>query len=156
MAAPLPPGLELTDASRATYEVVNGALTLRIPSTSRRGRLPARLAVAAWDLLATRTHAGCGSAGTTTAAGCSSTGAANGSRVWCSSADCGNRARARRHYARHAGYHRSPEQPVVTRARVLRRAACATAVGPAAATLRHGAVLRRGRRRRPAGDSRRR
>jgi len=27
----------------------------------------------------------------------------NGSRVWCSSADCGNRTRARRHYQRHAG-----------------------------------------------------
>ena len=27
----------------------------------------------------------------------------NGSRVWCSSADCGNRTRARRHYRRHAG-----------------------------------------------------
>lgn len=26
----------------------------------------------------------------------------NGSRVWCSSADCGNRTRARRHYQRHA------------------------------------------------------
>jgi predicted RNA-binding Zn ribbon-like protein len=25
----------------------------------------------------------------------------NGSRVWCSSADCGNRSRARRHYQRH-------------------------------------------------------
>jgi predicted RNA-binding Zn ribbon-like protein len=25
----------------------------------------------------------------------------NGSRVWCSSADCGNRSRARRHYRRH-------------------------------------------------------
>ncbi len=27
----------------------------------------------------------------------------NGSRVWCSSADCGNRSRARRHYRRHRG-----------------------------------------------------
>ncbi len=27
----------------------------------------------------------------------------NGSRRWCSSADCGNRARARRHYQRHSG-----------------------------------------------------
>lgn len=27
----------------------------------------------------------------------------NGSRRWCSSADCGNRARARRHYRRHTG-----------------------------------------------------
>ena len=27
----------------------------------------------------------------------------NGSRVWCSSADCGNRTRARRHYRRRAG-----------------------------------------------------
>jgi predicted RNA-binding Zn ribbon-like protein len=28
-------------------------------------------------------------------------GSRNGSRVWCSSADCGNRSRARRHYRRH-------------------------------------------------------
>ena len=27
----------------------------------------------------------------------------NASRVWCSSGDCGNRARARRHYAAHRG-----------------------------------------------------
>ncbi len=27
----------------------------------------------------------------------------NASRVWCSSTDCGNRTRARRHYQRHAG-----------------------------------------------------
>ena len=27
----------------------------------------------------------------------------NGSRVWCSSADCGNRTRARRHYQRRGG-----------------------------------------------------
>jgi len=30
----------------------------------------------------------------------------NGSRVWCSSADCGNRSRARRHYARRTAEHR--------------------------------------------------
>jgi predicted RNA-binding Zn ribbon-like protein len=30
----------------------------------------------------------------------------NGSRVWCSSADCGNRTRARRHYERRTAAHR--------------------------------------------------
>jgi predicted RNA-binding Zn ribbon-like protein len=30
----------------------------------------------------------------------------NGSRVWCSSADCGNRTRARRHYQRRTAAHR--------------------------------------------------
>jgi predicted RNA-binding Zn ribbon-like protein len=34
----------------------------------------------------------------------------NGSRVWCSSADCGNRSRARRHYRRH----RDDASPVET------------------------------------------
>jgi predicted RNA-binding Zn ribbon-like protein len=35
----------------------------------------------------------------------------NGSRVWCSSADCGNRSRARRHYRRHRDDASSLETP---------------------------------------------
>jgi len=70
--------------------------------------LPARLAVEAWDLLV---HEDVRRLRQCRDDGCGwlfLDRSRNGSRVWCSSADCGNRARARRHYARHSG---SPQEP---------------------------------------------
>lgn len=73
--------------------------------------LPARLAVEAWDLLV---HEDAGRLRQCRDDDCGwlfLDRSRNGSRVWCSSADCGNRARARRHYARHAGTHPGSGRP---------------------------------------------
>ena len=62
--------------------------------------LPDELAIAAWRLLE---HEDAGRLRQCRASDCGwmfLDRTKNGSRVWCSSADCGNRSRARRHYAR--------------------------------------------------------
>jgi predicted RNA-binding Zn ribbon-like protein len=67
--------------------------------------LPSRLALAAWDLLAHEDGRRLRQCRDDDCGWLFLDRSRNGSRVWCSSADCGNRARARRHYARHAGSH---------------------------------------------------
>ena len=65
------------------------------------GDLPTRLAVEAWDLLVREDVRRLRQCRDDECGWLFLDRSRNGSRVWCSSADCGNRARARRHYARH-------------------------------------------------------
>jgi predicted RNA-binding Zn ribbon-like protein len=65
--------------------------------------LPARLAVEAWDLLVHEDVRRLRQCRDDDCGWLFLDRSRNGSRVWCSSADCGNRSRARRHYRRHRG-----------------------------------------------------
>ena len=64
--------------------------------------LPVRLALAGWELLAREDVRRLRQCRDDDCGWLFLDRSRNGSRVWCSSADCGNRARARRHYARQA------------------------------------------------------
>lgn len=71
------------------------------PASVTLDRLPDLLAVHAWELLQ---HGDPARLRQCRGDGCGwlfLDRSRNGSRVWCSSADCGNRTRARRHYQRH-------------------------------------------------------
>jgi len=63
--------------------------------------LPATLALAAWQLLQFEDLGRLRQCADDSCGWLFLDGSRNGARRWCSSADCGNRARARRHYHRH-------------------------------------------------------
>jgi predicted RNA-binding Zn ribbon-like protein len=67
------------------------------------GDLPAVLALSAWELLQFEDLGRLRQCADDACGWLFLDRSRNGTRRWCSSADCGNRARARRHYERHRG-----------------------------------------------------
>jgi predicted RNA-binding Zn ribbon-like protein len=102
MATGAEPSAKDVEALRRTLLAALGRVEVAavMPLELAAADLPDELAVAVWQLLE---HEDAGRLRQCKASDCGWVfldRTKNGSRVWCSSADCGNRSRARRHYAR--------------------------------------------------------